>query len=205
MASTKAIVNKEDVKRYLNLTDSSKDTFIQDLIDLASGEIEQYCNRTKFALQDITGELVDGTGESILYTKYSPIYAIGSSSATQASTDVQYRATPDGSWTDLESDTDFFWVEQYGNYIEFHEAIVPSGKRNVKVNYRAGYSPVPEDVQRVCIEMVAMMWSESNNGERVLGKSSTSMNTGGGSISSSYVNMSDRWRVVLAKYRTINV
>lgn len=74
-APNHALTTRDDVKVYMNLTDTDKDEIIDAEIDAVSSAIEDYCNRT-FVARSITAEKIDGDGTVELQLRF-PIISIG--------------------------------------------------------------------------------------------------------------------------------
>lgn len=201
--SAYAIPTLVQVKNYLKLdiTVTTSDTILEGWIDAVSHAIEQYTGR-KFAIQSVTGEIHDGNGTDILYPKYWPVTQIstvttpGASDITSA---LQYRASPDDSWMDILTDSDHVFTDVDWPYIKLYGTAWPPGERNIKISYKSGYSVIPGDILMVAIEMTAMFWKESNqSGDARLGRTSQS-NQG---FNNSYIDLNPRWRNTLRRYKT---
>jgi len=200
-----------DVKDYLNIgvasADTAQDVWLQEVLSDVSRDIEISCRR-KIAVQSITGEIYDGSswrsqGTNRIYTVYAPITQLsteGTPSDAQKLASVQYRDDPDSAWTDLVTDVDHLIIGP--DYIEAYDAFFPLGSKNIKLSYKAGYSTIPQDLKMVCLEMVAMVWKESNrSGIGLLGESSKSSSGLGSSVTRSLMDLNPRWEKVLGRYR----
>lgn len=206
--SAYAIPTLAQVKNFLNIgvsaTDTTQDTVLEGWIDQCSYEIETYCNR-KFAVQSVASEIHDGDSSNILYPKYSPVTQI-STVTTPADADklaaIQYRTSPDGSWTNLLTNVNNIFTDLDWLYIKLYGTVFPAGERNILVSYKAGYSTLPGDIVRVAIEMVAMYWKRSNYSSLGwLGKGSKSDSGSGLTFSESLLDMGPGWKAVLESYR----
>jgi hypothetical protein len=200
-------------KAYLNIgvaaTDTSQDDWLQEIISDLSAEVEYYCKR-KFAIQSISNEIYDGDSWCVdyngarIHVNYFPITQL-STATTPAGSDilaaVQYRNDPDSSWTNIETDTDHIFINSKWDYIELYDEVFPSGKQNIRLNYKAGYSTIPQDIKRIALEMTAMMWKESNRNKGLLGESNKSDSGYGQTLTSTLIDLKPQWAKVLNRYR----
>lgn len=197
------IVLLADIKDYLRKTDTNQDNFLQDWLTIISGQIEEYCDR-KFREQTITGEIHDGDGTEILYTHYFPITQLDGATDAAKLANLQYRNDPDSAWTDIETDIDHVFLDSRNPYIEFYDEVFPLGRRNIKVSYKAGYTSIPADVQRVCIEMVAILWKECNAGGFFrIGEGSVTNSIQGTNFTIQFIDLDKRWKALLDRYRKV--
>ena len=200
--SAYAITSLAEVKSYLKIptatTDS--DTILEGWIDRASHSIESYCNR-KFAVQSVSSEIHDGDGGYRLYTKFWPITQLSTETSptdAQKLASLQYRISPDDSWTDLETDIDHIFLDSDWPYIRMYDVAIPEGERNITVSYKAGYSIIPGDVWTVCLEMVTDMWNNSKHS--LQDRQGRSSRTAQG-FTDSFDSLKPEWRIVLNRYR----
>jgi hypothetical protein len=198
--SAYAIPTLAEVKSYLKIGDTNSDTILEGWIDRASHGIEKYCGR-KFAVQSITSEIHDGTGDDRLYTNYFPITQLSTEttpSSAQKLAALQKRDTPDDSWEDIEDDIDHIFLNDDWQYILLYDRFFPVGTQNIRVSYKAGFTVIPGDVWQVSLEMVAEMWNNSKqSGQDRLGRASRSM----GQFTDSFRSLRPEWREVLNRYR----
>jgi hypothetical protein len=203
--SAYAIPTLAEVKAFLKIAsaDTTIDTTLEGWIDKASLSIEQYLGN-KVAVQSVTGEIHDGDGTSRLYTKYFPVTQI-STATTPVSADilaaVQYRTDVDSAWANLLTDSDHVLFDADWDYIELDTESFPSGYRNVKVSYKAGYTVIPGDIWEVAVEKVAWWYRQSGHGDFALGKASVSLSEAGVNHSTSYLKMQDEWERRLKPYK----
>lgn len=145
MAASTDLVTAAEVKTYLGITGSTHDTLIDELIDITSEFIEDYCG-THFSSTAVTDK-IDGGVEFLLTTK-APIVSITSITDNEDSTTV--------------ATTDYdFYAESGRIYRESDAVLFPSnkptwylGRQRFTVVYQAGYSAVPEAVKWVAYEMI---------------------------------------------------
>jgi hypothetical protein len=120
---------------------------IAQLITNASAFIKTYCS-DNFLSQDYT-ELLDGVGEEVRTPRYplaySPITAVAS--VTVDGTDIPLSTAP----------------HRYGyifdkTKVTFIGVCLPRWPGLVQIQYTAGYSAVPADINQACIDIVALKY-----------------------------------------------
>lgn len=200
-----AIISVAEAKTQLKITSSSLDSTLEVWINEASDWIENYINN-KVVEQSISSEISDGDDDNRLYPRYFPITQLSTESSpttAQKLANLQYRDSPDSSWTDIESNINHIAINQRDGYIELYDDIFPTGWQNIKISYKAGYvsADVPLEFKTICAEMVQVRYNESKQGNDQLSRSSTSSNQGGGSSSVSYKDLYPRWQGILSKYK----
>jgi len=201
-----AIVTLAEARAQFNIgaSDTGKDAFLEVLIDQCSAKVEDYCGR-KIVVQSVTDEIHDGDGSQKLYTHHFPVTQLSTESSptdAQELAALQYRTSPDGSWTDIASDVDHVFLDSRKPYIELWQDAFPLGRRNIKVSYKAGFSGVDIDpVKRVVLEMVQIGFNEGKAGNNHLGLQSTSESGTGSTFSTSYMDLTPNWKAVLDRYR----
>jgi hypothetical protein len=190
------ILTAAEVKAYLGISGTDSDTIIGTFITDVSNWLEDYLGRKVKGSQAVAAEIGSGDGTEFHIPKYPPVTAI---------TVLQYRSDPNGTWTDVVSDTDYILLDTEGSdAIELYGAVFPYGRFNLKLTYTSGYATTPARIKQVAYEMVATRFRESNDprlGSNRLGISSTSKsNTGGGSDSWSFEDQMPKWKDMLRPY-----
>lgn len=189
------MITIEEVKRYLNIDDSEVDLdlFLEQCINYTFSEIENYC-RQPIALkeQEKTFKVV---GNSIIFNQY-PINEI---------TNVEIY---DDYFNLIEtvSDTDYILNLQSSLYFLIFNSDSYNGY-NAKVTYSCGYNSIPNDLLKVHIEMIAIMFKESDvrgglGGGRI-GLSSNSENINSISTNINFSVPTERWNKILNRYRAV--
>jgi hypothetical protein len=201
-----AIVTLAEAKQQLNIVTSNttEDSVIEAMINEISDAVEYYTQRKIFA-QSVTNEIRDGDGTNVIYPKYYPLIQLSTASSPTSANilaAVQYRDTPDSAWTDIETDTDHIFYDTTLPYIELYDLVFPIGRRNIRLNYKAGYSTVPGDIKQVVLEKIQMRWKESLPHGGWLGQSNTNQSEAGGSSSATLRELDKRWNEILDRYRT---
>jgi len=204
-----AIVTLAEAKQQLNITTSNtnEDDLLTSWINETSDEVEHYCNRL-FVSQSVTSEIHDGDGTSVIYPRYFPLQQLSVATAPTSAdilAAVQYRTSPDDTWTDIETDTDHIFYDTGDTakrcYIELYDEYFDAGRRNIKLVYKAGYATVPSDVKKVVLEKIQVRWNESKHGNDWLGQSNINESQVSGSLSLSIQRLDERWNAILDRYR----
>ncbi len=159
-----ALLAKADIKDYLTITGTEKDTKIESLILAVLSFIDTYCNRNFASAAYI--EYFHGPTPT-LFLKGVPI----ASSPVLVLYDDWQREF--GSTTIVDAD-DYYIDSDVGLvHVDYD---VGQGKGTVKVSYTGGYSALPADLKQACVEMVARKLKE---GDGALGIPSRSIPEGG--------------------------
>lgn len=148
-------------KDYLSIAsgDTTKDSWVEMLINSASDLIERHCSRS-FKSASYT-HYFDGHGTNEIVLSQYPV-----SNVTSVKVD-SLRVF--GSDTALAS-TSFQAME--GGILRLHDTRFPEGSQVVKVEYTAGYTTVPGDLQIACLFLVEWVFRTQN--DRRLGRTSVS-------------------------------
>jgi len=157
MAAVGLIDDMTKLEEYLQLTaPSAAEGHIIEMMALAISEyIEKYCDRT-FRETSYTEYCdIPEYGVDELCTRHYPI-----TNATLAAMKVYSVAWANGTATTTELDKDEdYWVYADEGIIKFAVKRIQGHKR-IKIEYKAGYSSVPDDIQQVCFQWVGRRWKE---------------------------------------------
>lgn len=191
-----ALTTKEKVKAYLEITDASKDTIIETLIDQVTDFIEGYCGGRRFLKSTYTQLFDTKQGMSKLFLNNFPIATI---------TSVKYRtgtvSTP--IWNTY--DANGYYIYEAEGYIQF-TASLPAVPKGIQVIYEAGYlidwsadrsstHTLPRDLTGLATEMVAGAITKQKS------QGVSMMSTEGQSVTFSK-NMTDDQKTILGRYQT---
>lgn len=187
------IVTVAEVQSYIKNNTSSLTGFIQTCISDVSQTFESFCN-TGLKLNTYTGYYPTPIDKKI-WVNNVPIISLSA---------VQYRTSPLYSYTDYSSDLETSVI--VGNsYIQLYNLnyypVSFSDPYTFKIEYTAGYSECPFDLKKICLEAVSEMIDESKQGNSLLGKSSTNINSGAGGGSENYYQLTTRHLAILDKYK----
>lgn len=141
--SSSALITWEKAQAILDL-EASEQTMTEYFINFASSEAERLTGRTLKA-NDYTAYL-PGTGKATIIT---PQYPINSVTTLKIDSGRDF-----GSNTEYTENTDFD-VDTESGIIYLFDATFPDIRRSVYLEYNAGFSTVPEDLQFAVIDVVA--------------------------------------------------
>jgi hypothetical protein len=127
------------VKEYLGLTGTGEDSLLNRLMDWATDFIHSYCGR--IFPQGGYDEYIDGDGTETLLSHQFPILSVNSLEV-------------DGAVKDSAS---FVLYAPLG-LLRLKSGVFPRGKKNVRLQYTAGYATIPKDIEQASIELVALRY-----------------------------------------------
>jgi uncharacterized phiE125 gp8 family phage protein len=133
--ATNALTTLAAVKSYLKIIIPDEDALLEDLINSSSSAIESYCKR-KFKEQTFNEEY-DGNGRNGLYLHQYPVKSVNS-------------VAINGSVLPI---SDYKVNKNSGKLIR-NGSIWPSGEINITVDYTAGYSEIPLDLDLACRHLI---------------------------------------------------
>jgi len=162
------MISLDDLKYYLNISDTSQDDFLLKIIDMSVGRINNLCCRninygTRY-------DIIDGNGQNLIWLKDFPAENI---------TSIKYRKDTgsfDHNLFDNGSISDNTYLDKItGKLILLNNYVLPVGISNIQIKYYAGYldnapDPVnetPKDLKSIALLMSAELFLKSfqNAGE----------------------------------------
>jgi hypothetical protein len=165
MAASTDLCTLAQAKEWLNISTSSDDDMINNMIDRASEWIENWCDR-KFASAQYTEYFTgDDLPDGDVLVAHPPIRdSSGNLVRTQTQIDADVAIYDDtnkawGSGTAIA--TTNLGVESEVGLIHSDVAFYKGSVGNVKVVYRGGYSTLPTDVVQACVRLVAFWYNKS--------------------------------------------
>ena len=175
---------------YINIPDSTQDTRLTTLITQATSIIKGICK------QPVDGEAVAfdfaGTRERTYLLPYTVPVVL---------TSVQYRGTPDEAWTTV---TGVIAYKTDGVWSLYYEGNFGTGlwRANMTIGYDGTTNAVPADLESVCSEMVVELWKYTDfaGRENRFGLASVAQSQGGQTQTTTYRDLSARFRQRLAPY-----
>lgn len=190
--TSNAIVNVSDVCSYLNLgTTASATSLLSSAISWVSSEFESYVG-LPIKEQQFLG-YYNGHNSFLCLNNY-PITSLVS---------IKYRnSDTEGYTNDITNNVQVDGIGKYRLYYPY--ATFPCGFNPIQVIYNAGYSIVPYDIQKICIEAVAITYRESKLGESALGIQNRNVD-GTVGLTQQYLDLTDKHKSVLDKYKKIQV
>lgn len=198
---TDALTTRAKVKSYLGITDTSSDTFIDELITYATQLIKTYCGGRSF-LSTAFVEVYDTfNGRTKIFLRQRPVITL---------TAVKYRGgTPSTPvWTVYDADTYLLYASR--GYIHFYGEL-PEVKQGFQISYTAGYlidftqefdplfHTLPQDVTLAATMIVA----ELKNKSTAAGVSQET--TEGQSVSYSSSDFPSLAKSILSRYKYVSL
>lgn len=148
--TTLALVSLTDAKTFMQISGSSEDTIVGDLVNMASAAINKYCGRV--LLSKAFEEYLDGDGSTQLILPKFPVTTL--TSVNDDPLRVWGAGTAKSS-SDMILDGDSGIITLFNNGGEFTK-----GVRNIKVVYTAGYAvgSMPWDIRTACFLLVSQWY-----------------------------------------------
>lgn len=148
-----ALVTLNDTKDYLGVSVNTDDDLIKRLINSATKMIENYCDR-RFLSTAYSNERYSGDGGHYLFLRNYPATSL---------TSIEYM-TGDYNSPNWEAyDSEFYSIvttdEKNGGVI-YNDIPFYGGENNLRVNYTAGYTTIPEDIQQACLDLVSWFYKK---------------------------------------------
>ena len=145
------LVTKAEYKTYMGITSTNSDTEIDFLIPKVSDLVKSYCRRTFVDYySDIKVEVFDG-GFKELLLKETPVVTVSS---------VQYSSDYGKTYTSLTKFED--WIIKGDSIVSLDPRGFPEVLNGYKVNYFAGYDPIPGDLKLAVLDLIE--YYSRNNG-----------------------------------------
>lgn len=131
---------------------------LQLLVNGVTKYVENYIKRT--LSYEETTRYLDGPGTEVLVLPDYPI----------SSLDAIYVDSNRSFGDETEEDSDNYYVDDTAGRIEKLNGIVwPAGRRNIKITYTKGFSSIPDDLRLAGLEVAAIKWNESHQGDKRIG------------------------------------
>ena len=148
-----ALITLTNLKIDLSISGSTYDDFLSRGINAVTEKIERDCNR-RFAATDYSNERYNGGGFDKLYLRNYPINTVSSCTIFD---DTVSAATD---WDDY----DGYWIEPVIGGVKQEGCLYrvdtwDKGMQNIKLSFNAGYSTIPDDLQRLA-SMINKLWYE---------------------------------------------
>lgn len=165
------LIELSEYKEYKQITSSTRDGKIQNLITQVSALIENYCARKflDYASSPGVTEWFDSDSE-IVYLKHFPLIGVNSvnTSIDGGLTQValtENSSTADGYFVDLENAA--VRTQKIGTKF-LSKSYYNTPYRSLEINYNAGYTEVPEDLKLAVIDLVAYYEDQENKPTQAL-------------------------------------
>jgi uncharacterized phiE125 gp8 family phage protein len=171
---TYALTSLINLKSYLNISVETYDTLLENLIDRATALFESFTGRNLMARDysydsssddyDADNAILDGNGfDQIILPQY-PINSVTTLRINEIEIDAR-----DGIYSLG------YVVDAKAGIIRLAGYLFSEGWGNVELEYNAGYSAVPKDLEQAVIEQAAWMHKQSGEGGSLLGVTSVTI------------------------------
>lgn len=150
-----ALSTLDELKLWLNiaLTDGTQDDFLKSLINAATTLIEEKVTHRRLVqrayVNDLTSFNADGTVGGLIYMREFPVASIEQVILNDSVLTVADLDWDPAGWIRLFLDPTDADISQW------------QGSQNVRVDYTAGYSPIPDDLKLGCWELAAHLYMRS--------------------------------------------
>lgn len=134
-----ALTTVANVKQYLGISGSSEDALLSRLVDWATDLIHSYCGR--IFPEAGYDEYYDGDGTDGLLANQYPISTV---------TTLEVNG--------LQKDASAYTLYEQLGLLRLKSGVFPRGKKNIRLQYTAGYATIPNDLEQAAIELVAMKY-----------------------------------------------
>ena len=183
------LITISELKTYLKITDSSYDSVLLQMINFAQSEIENYCRQPIASASKVI--ISSGTKSPVLLP-YFPVNAI---------TVLKVRQDWQDTWEILAS-TKYSLVHKDNLYYLYCDYL----EQENYIDMTIGYTTAPADIKKVAIEMIALMFKESDiregaRGESRLGVQSIATTIQGIAATTTFKDEKPRWHDILKRYR----
>lgn len=144
--TTSELTSLSDLKAYLGITDNDSDTELQTLIDSISdfiqNETDQQIVETKYR------EKIDGEYTESIVLSQRPIISVESLTIDEEA-ETDYLIYKDSAVIKRKDNGFNIW-----DYYNDEANYFPQGRQNIVVEYTAGYSTVPYDLQKAIWDII---------------------------------------------------
>ncbi len=174
---TYALTSLEALKRYLNLTVDTYDTLLEELIDRATAQIEEYTDRKIKARDysydsdsddyDSDNAVLDGNGLQELALPQYPIVSVTTVRISELSIDESTGVYLSG-----------WFADKKRGILRLRGYEFTKGRANIELEYSAGFASIPDELAQAAIEQASWMYRQSPKGLGLLGVESRSMGDG---------------------------
>jgi len=155
---THALTTLANVKLMLGITDSSKDSLLELLINSCTDWIESYCGRRFKAPSSAVVELIDCGYQSILILRDYPITTFTKLEERISQTDFEI----------IDSD-DYLVDTANGRIILSFET--QAGVGQYRAEYIGGFSTIPNDLSMACTQLVINEYNDRAGGGEIRSES----------------------------------
>jgi hypothetical protein len=207
------MISLDDLKYYLNISDSSQDEFLLKIIDMAVDRINNLCRRN--LNYGIRYDIIDGNGQNILWIKNYPVEQITSIKYRKETGSFDNELFENGSISE-----NIFLDKLTGKIILLNSYVLPIGDSNIQIKYYSGYldnapdpaNETPKDLKSIAVMMSAELFLKSfqNVGEETtkrlgLLEFDHVLKSEGNESRRSFTYKDEDYDILLQKYKSLKV
>lgn len=207
------MIELQDLKTYLNITDNTQDTFLMECIEYTIEKMTAYCRRD--LRYGAKYDVISGNFDSVINLKVYPVDTV---------LYIRYRnestMPPGGGHNQFNVDLfngepaedNIYLDNENGDIVLLKGIVLPPGVSNVEIKYYAGYTvsspnPVcetPSDLRSVCLMAAAEFYLKSFQGDSRLGIKSRNDDFQDGT-SKQRVFTDEDYSIILNRYKEVRI
>ena len=153
---TYALTTLDNLKEVLGITDNSKDTALDNIINRATDTIESYCGNRRFASTVYANEEYNGTDTLYINAKQYPITALTGYDRNDGN-------VGNADWNSLQSEYITYADDGQGPGQFYYQYGFPKGASNFRFSYTAGYSTIPYDLEQSCLQLCSWYYKSTES------------------------------------------
>jgi len=156
------MITLDDLKYYLNISDSAQDEFLLKLIDMAVERINNLCRRN--INYGVRFDVIDGNGQNLIWLKDFPVEKVIHIKYRKETGSFEHNLFTEGT-----IEENIYIEKTNGKLILLNNYILPAGLSNIQIKYYSGYldnapDPVnetPKDLKSIALLMSAELFLKS--------------------------------------------
>lgn len=207
------MIELQDLKTYLKITDNMQDAFLQECIEYTTEKMTAYCRRD--LRYGAKYDVINGNFDSVINLKVYPVDTILYIKYRNEST-----MPPGGGHNQFNIDLfngepaadNIYLDNENGDIVLLKGIVLPPGLSNVEIKYYAGYTvsspnPVcetPSDLKSVCLMASAEFYLKSFQGDSRLGIKSRNDEFQDGT-SKRRVFFDEDYSIILNRYKEVRI
>lgn len=137
------LVTLIDTKQWLQITTATYDDLLNKLIPRASQIVESFTQRIFTSTE--YKQIYDGSGDFELALNFYPLISV---EVLSMSLDKETKL-----YSDIIATTEIL-LQKPSGIVELYDTAFSKGRRNIYIEYTAGYAAVPEDIQTVVLDLI---------------------------------------------------
>jgi hypothetical protein len=156
------MINLTQLKYFLNITDTTQDEFLLNIIDMTVARINNLCRRNiNYGSQF---DIIDGNGQNLIWLNNFPVERVVWIKYRKNTGTFEYDLFNDGT-----IENNIYIDKISGKLILLNNYILPEGISNVQIKYYAGYlddapdpaNETPQDLKSIALMMSAEIFLKS--------------------------------------------